>query len=762
MAKEVFCIYDRKWIPMGRSRTRCPACGAAIGDAHKLRETKKEKNMPRAKTKAVDNTGDALSPENMRGIHESMYGTAEEQQALVAKDARYGKPQTGIVSIGDGKKTQEYRFNYAPEAFADIDAGGSPHLEWHGHPAKASFISPTGYKSQFLSIKVEVALQFDAFEDFIAEAARGVLPKKLKDAATVEVKGVRELGAAATATVAKTNGGRPDEYQILPIGEILPSKTNPRSVFHKKPLDELAESIQNHGVLEPLLVRQMILPGGTFHGKYELVAGERRLKAAERAGLKKVPVIVKDLTDEAALDIQIDENWQRSDLEPMDEARAIKFIRDSGKLSLEELAARLSKDIRFIHARLKLNDLIPKFQKALDKGLLPVTQAQVVARYREDKQHVILKECFADYGDGPRFGEMTLRELEHQIASAVEMQLSKAKFDLDDVRLRKDGLKCMDCTARAGANPTLFEQPEAGEDRCLDKKCFENKTISFVRITRDEMTEKGKKKFGEDYVAPALAGYYGDNKHFPDALSDRGYRTVYGKACKSAETAIKVDHWSLGDTQKICRDRKCKTHYGSSSSSAAVGDPDERSRRKEEIFDSRVREVVRQRVLLEAAPKFATTFKIACPGIPSMLKDLAARVWNRMDDDHVDHRLFTPWAEKNDFDDGYRYNTDFNKLTAPQCAEIIFLGTYGNRGAMLYGDRYHSQHEIMQLAETYGIDYRLYDAEERLVQCKNKKKLRVLLEDYHERVKEGQAPEVPRFWKPDYVAPDGAELEDEE
>ncbi len=567
---------------------------------------------------------------------------------------------------------------------------------------------------------------------------------------------------------AATNGHRhPDEFRVVPIADLIASASNPRKVFHQKPLDELTASIKVHGILEPLIVRLVPLDNETLDDrKYEIVAGERRFRAANKAGLTEVPCIVKDLDADQVFDIQIDENWQRNDLEPMDEARAIKFVKESGKLSLEELAARLSKDIRFIHARLKLNDLLPEFQKALDKGTLPVTQAQVIARYPEDRQKVILKECF--YGSVN--WEMTLSDLQERISRYVEMELSKAPFDLEDDRLRKDGLKCGDCKERAGANPTLFEKVKPNEDRCLNQACFNNKCQAFVAVGRDDLTAKGKKKFGPEYEAAIVLSYYGyDNKTLPagviPAAAFRYYDSwEYDKSqkCTGKEKAISLDYNGWPGFKDICRDKSCPRHWKKargSSSGTDKSDPVERARRKEEIFDAKVREVVRQKVLHEAAPKFAEQFTVQSSE-PSLLLDLSERVWDRFNDEQVDNRFIQPAVKRftgkpmpSVYSREARAKWLCENLSEIQRAELLFLGVYGVKGTMLYGDRYHSQAEIMAIANRYGINYRLYDAEERLVQCKNKK-LRALLEPYLEKVRGGEPAEIPRFWKPDYVAVD--------
>ncbi|NJL54500.1 ParB/RepB/Spo0J family partition protein [bacterium] len=139
-----------------------------------------------------------------------------------------------------------------------------------------------------------------------------------------QIKGVDALfGEAEQAS--------PDD-RYLPVSDIIPSKQQPRRYFDPEKLNQLAESIKQHGILEPLLVR----PGA--QGKYELIAGERRYKAATTLGLTEVPVVIRDFNDQEALQVALIENLQREDLNPIEETEGI----------LELAAIRLQKDTEYV------------------------------------------------------------------------------------------------------------------------------------------------------------------------------------------------------------------------------------------------------------------------------------------------------------------------------------------------------------------------------------------------------------------------------
>lgn len=136
----------------------------------------------------------------------------------------------------------------------------------------------------------------------------------------------------------------------VPIDRIEPNPENPRLLFEESALEELASSITEHGVLQPILVRPM------DHDRYQLVAGERRWRAAKRAGLATIPALVEELDDEAALEIAVIENLQREDLSPLEEATMYeKMVRDHG-YSIRKLAQKLGKDKGYLENRLRLAD----------------------------------------------------------------------------------------------------------------------------------------------------------------------------------------------------------------------------------------------------------------------------------------------------------------------------------------------------------------------------------------------------------------------
>ena len=169
--------------------------------------------------------------------------------------------------------------------------------------------------------------------------------------------------------MSSTEHTRTPEVRLVPLGDIqIADGGNPRRRFDEQALSELAASIGQHGVLQPLVV-------STHDGGYALIAGERRYRAAKLAGLTQVPVSVRD-AGEHAIELAVDENLHRRDLDPVEEAHAFQTILLSGRLSKKALAGRVSKSPQYVNERLRLLDLPDPIQQAVAVGTIPVRLAK--------------------------------------------------------------------------------------------------------------------------------------------------------------------------------------------------------------------------------------------------------------------------------------------------------------------------------------------------------------------------------------------------
>ncbi len=160
----------------------------------------------------------------------------------------------------------------------------------------------------------------------------------------------RELPSAIVSLLSPESGRRSTGVKVIPLDRIDSNPEQPRLAFDEQTLAELAVSIREHGVLQPILVRPR------DDGRYQLIAGERRWRASRIAGLATIPALVEDIDDDTALEISIIENLQREDISPLDEAAMYdRMIRDHG-YSIRKLAEKLGKDKGYLENRLRLAD----------------------------------------------------------------------------------------------------------------------------------------------------------------------------------------------------------------------------------------------------------------------------------------------------------------------------------------------------------------------------------------------------------------------
>lgn len=192
------------------------------------------------------------------------------------------------------------------------------------------------------------------------------------------------LGRGLDSLFADTTGGvdtaNPSDINI---SEIQPDKSQPRKKFDQTALEELAESIREHGVLQPLLIRPMQDGMG-----YQIVAGERRWRAAKLAGLTEVPAIIKELTEREAAELALVENLQREDLGPVEEAKGYQNLAENYGLTQEEIAKRVGKSRPVVANALRLLGLAPEVLDFLEDGKLTTGHAKVLLSIEDKAQQL--------------------------------------------------------------------------------------------------------------------------------------------------------------------------------------------------------------------------------------------------------------------------------------------------------------------------------------------------------------------------------------
>ncbi|MGP8247186.1 MAG: ParB/RepB/Spo0J family partition protein [Bryobacteraceae bacterium] len=182
-------------------------------------------------------------------------------------------------------------------------------------------------------------------------------------------RGLGALLPTRPPSVAPPPHSTPDENLTLPINSIEPNPLQPRRIFQSERLAELAQSIQTNGIIQPLVVRKL-------GDRYELVAGERRWRAAKIAGLESVPVVVRPITDDKLLEVSLIENIQREDLNPMETASAFEQLGREFNLSAEDIGRRTGKDRTTVLNFLRLLNLPPEVRRLVEDRRLSAGHAR--------------------------------------------------------------------------------------------------------------------------------------------------------------------------------------------------------------------------------------------------------------------------------------------------------------------------------------------------------------------------------------------------
>lgn len=213
----------------------------------------------------------------------------------------------------------------------------------------------------------------------------------------------KQRGGASSPPPATLDPGA-EQVRDVPIDKVVPSPLQPRSHFFDAPLDELVESIRQHGVVQPLIARPV-------NGMLELIAGERRWRAAQKLGLPTVPVIEREASDRDVLEIALIENLQREDLNPIEEARGyVRLFRDFGTKQ-EEIAKRVGKSRASVANAIRLLDLDPEIQAFVAQGKLSVGHAKAILAIKDHPTRKLAAERILKRSLTVRAAEKLAREL---------------------------------------------------------------------------------------------------------------------------------------------------------------------------------------------------------------------------------------------------------------------------------------------------------------------------------------------------------------
>jgi ParB/RepB/Spo0J family partition protein len=319
---------------------------------------------------------------------------------------------------------------------------------------------------------------------------------------------------------------KPMKIQLIDHKLIVPSADNPRRSCDERRLQELAASIREHGILEPLLVRP-----AQKKQRFEIISGERRWRAAAIARLRALPCVVMSADDERAFQMRIIENLQREDVHPLDEAQAFaemmtRFGREAG-----EIAAGIGRSTGYVWRRRQLVELPERAQQALRDGSLHLSVAELLVTVAPELRDEALGDLMMPH-------VTTLSAARRIIEARYRTQLKGAPFDVRDAQLYPEAGSCARCPRKSGNAPLLFEDEEQPKNICLNPACFAEKVrratgralerarAEGVQVIEDEKTLRQIFPYTGSSVSTACA-FVDADATCPDDI-ERTWRQVIG------------------------------------------------------------------------------------------------------------------------------------------------------------------------------------------------------------------------------------------
>ncbi|WP_295004640.1 ParB/RepB/Spo0J family partition protein [uncultured Dechloromonas sp.] len=267
----------------------------------------------------------------------------------------------------------------------------------------------------------------------------------------IKMKG---LGRGLDALLAGTDEKRADEQRSLPIERLKPGKYQPRTRMDQESLDELAASIKAQGVMQPILVRAVDKTPGAE--RYEIVAGERRWRASQLAGLSEVPVLVRDIPDEQALAMALIENIQRENLNPLEEAQGLQRLIDEFGLTHQQAADAVGRSRPAASNLLRLLQLSPPVQELLMSGKLDMGHARALLPLI-GAQQIAAAQRIVQKGLSVREAERLVQQITNPARKAAEQPVDRDLLRLQEELADGLGANVQIKTNKKGAGKVTIE-----------------------------------------------------------------------------------------------------------------------------------------------------------------------------------------------------------------------------------------------------------------------------------------------------------------
>ncbi len=340
-------------------------------------------------------------------------------------------------------------------------------------------------------------------------------------------------------------------FQYLAIDTIHESATNPRRTFEESKLQELAESIRHHGLIQPVTVR----PNADG---FELIAGARRYRAAQLAELFSIPARIVEIDDAQALEWQLVENSQRVDVHPYEEAQGFQRLLDMPGYDVATLVEKSGKSASHIYARLSLLQLIPAVADAFSQERITASHANLIARLPQESQAEAYQQCWRKDWQEKEAHLLPAKSLSAWIQANLYLSLADAPFDREDPTLNPTAGACVTCPRRSGYNTSLFADVQG--DQCLDGPCFQTKITAHIDrelAARPELVqiEHGWRSAREQRPGAVQRGHFREIEPIAENLDAEPV-----SACAAAKAAIIVYGKRVGTTLTVCTDNNCPVH----------------------------------------------------------------------------------------------------------------------------------------------------------------------------------------------------------
>ncbi len=668
-------------------------------------------------------------------------------EALQRRDENLVFNQGGKFTITVEGENYEIPFHYAP---------GEKHLVFNS--GSANPITSTGFRSDFGIYP----LNYESFPELIERRVRfhvadqhneqiGKKEKAVKSgrAENLEFSGLiferTELGymkffdslknSDESATPkedkfsASSSSPAPDRSTEISLDLVVPSpfesQAKRRARFTDEEIAELASSIEQHSLLSPIVLR-----AAQPHGKFEIVAGERRFLAVKKLGLDKIACTIKQLSDQAAFEVQTVENLQRKEPDPLDEAASYKEYIDKFGMTENDLSVKFGKPVKFIAGRLKFNDLIPEALEQVAAKRLPLGHASEITKYSPEAQKIILKKgVYSSLWVGSDSGlpdvknnsvetVKSLVDVKQFIKREILHNLDTAPFSKKATNLRPDGLACVNCPQRTKARFSLFEDDIIGEnDNCLNPNCFSLKMTNHIELKRKEVAEASGRAV-ESVVY--ITSNYQNTYNGAETIASWRYREVKKDKCDSTEQGVFIDGNQVGLAINLCPDKECAVHWNQANSQKPLTPEDKKTaeaREKEnrqDKFERLLRTSVRRSILskISARPNFVEEF-LSDEELVSRLAALVFEQNKAYSSSPLEELIKASGYEINQSDDERDeaptgWENSILKLDTQTRMQVLFM-------SLLDYDSTISENQSIvstkNLAQRFEVDYALVEAE---------------------------------------------------